>query len=40
MTEHPLVGPQMAYVEERLTCVSGHTVLRLTNEAYRASLVP
>jgi len=40
VTEHPLVGPQMAYVEERLTCVSGHTVLRLTNEAYRASLVP
>jgi hypothetical protein len=38
VTEHPMVGPQMAYVEERLTCVAGHTVLRLSNDLYRAAL--
>lgn len=33
--EEPLVGPDMAYVEEKQTCVEGHTVLRLTNNSYR-----
>ena len=33
VTEHPLTGPHTAYVEERLTCVAGHTVLRLTNDS-------
>ena len=40
VAEHPLVGPQMTYVEERLTCVAGHTVLRLRNDAYRPALSP